>query len=69
MVRGRDQPEFNMERTKGSAAGIRHNLSKSGVQWFTNNQNVARIILYGSRKPFLQEEALTIITTCVNHHI
>lgn len=39
------------------------------VRWFTDNQNVARIILYGSRKPILQEEALAIFATCVNHHI
>ena len=39
------------------------------VRWFTDNQNVARIILYGSRKPILQEEALAIFVTCVNHHI
>ena len=39
------------------------------VRWFTDNQNVARIVLYGSRKPILQEEALAIFTTCVNHHI
>ena len=39
------------------------------VQWFTDNQDVARIVLYGSRKPVLHEEALAIFTICVNHHI
>ena len=39
------------------------------VRWFTDNQNVARIVLYGNRKLILQEEALAIFTTCVNHHI
>ena len=31
----------------------------------TDNQNVARIVLYGSRKPILQQEALTIFATLV----
>ena len=44
-------------------------FAKNRVRWFTDNQNVARIVLYGSRKPVLQKEALAIFTTCVNHHI
>ena len=44
-------------------------LENHRVRWFTDNQSVARIVLYGSRKPVLQKEALAIFTTCVNYHI
>ena len=48
---------------------ICHRLQNHRVRWFTDNQNVVRIVLYGSRKPTLQEEALAIFATCVNHQI
>ena len=44
-------------------------LKNSRVRWFTDNQNVVRIVLYGSRKPILQEEALAIFATGVNNQI
>ena len=33
-------------------------LRNQRVRWFTDNQNVVRIVLNGSRKPALQREAL-----------
>ena len=41
-------------------------LSSQRVRWFTDNQNVVRILLYGSKKPLLQVEALAIFAVCVN---
>jgi len=35
-------------------------LQNERVKWFTNNQNVVRIVLCGSKKPILQREALAI---------
>ena len=48
---------------------ICHKLQNHRVRWFTDNQNVVRIVLYGSRNAVLQEEALAIFATCVNYHI
>ena len=39
------------------------------VRWFSDNQNVVRIVMYGSRKPDLQAEALAIFSISVRHHI
>lgn len=39
------------------------------IRWFTDNQNVVRIVQYGSSKPLLQAEALGIFSTCVQHNI
>ena len=44
-------------------------LKNCRVCWLTNNQNVVRIVLYSSRKPILQEEALAIFATGVNNQI
>ena len=44
-------------------------LKNCRVRWLTDNQNVVRIVLYGSRKPILQEEALAIFATGVNNRI
>ena len=44
-------------------------LKNCRVCWFINNQNIMRIVLYGSRKPILQEEALVIFTTDINYQI
>jgi len=35
-------------------------LQNERVKWFTDNQNVVRIVLCGSKKPILQREALAI---------
>ena len=39
-------------------------LSNERIRWFTDNQNVVRIVLYGSRKPELEAEALSIFSLC-----
>ena len=44
-------------------------LKNYRVCWFTDNQNVVRIVLYGSTKPILQEEALAIFAIGVNNQI
>lgn len=38
-------------------------------QWYTDNQNVARIIDVSSRKSGLQSEAKCIFEICVHHGI
>ena len=35
------------------------------VRWFTDNQNVARILLVGSKKPLLQAIALKVFSLSV----
>ena len=41
-------------------------LCNQSLRWFTDNQNVVRIVLHGSRKPILQVEVLAIFAVCVN---
>ena len=44
-------------------------LSDEWIRWFTDNQNVVRILTYGSRKPLLQAETLAVFHLCVTHHL
>ena len=44
-------------------------LQNCTVKWFTDNQNVARIIQAGSKTPLLQKEALLIFSLCVTYNI
>ena len=44
-------------------------LKNERVRWFTDNQNVVRIVQHGSRVPSLQAEALAIFAVCVASHI
>ena len=44
-------------------------LSGLTVKWFTDNQNVPRIISSGSSKGHLQSEALSIFSICCSHGI
>ena len=39
------------------------------MKWCTDNQNVARIVQAGSRKPSLQQGALSIFERCMQHAI
>ena len=39
------------------------------VRWFTDNQNVARILLVGSKKPLLQVVALKVFSLAVQYQI
>ena len=44
-------------------------LSGLTVKWFSDNQNVPRIISCGSNKTHLQAEALSIFHICCNNSI
>lgn len=44
-------------------------LSGLTVKWFTDNQNVPRILSSGSSKGHLQSEVLSIFNICCNHGI
>ena len=44
-------------------------LRNQRVCWFTDNQNVCRIVTTGSRKPQLQAEAMAIFSTSVANNI
>ena len=50
----------------GSLAHLLHNQR---VRWFSDNQNVVRIIEIGSRSPKLQEEALEIYAMAIRWQI
>ena len=38
-------------------------LKNERIRWFSDNQNVVRIVQCGSRQPYLQSEALSIFAT------
>lgn len=42
-------------------------LHNERLRWFTDNQNVARILVSGSKTPQLQAEALAVFSLCVKH--
>ena len=44
-------------------------LQNERVRWFTDSQNVARILTVGSRKPNLQAEALAIFAMALANHV
>ena len=44
-------------------------LKHERVRWFTDNQNVVRIVQFGSGKSNLQAEALGIFLVCVQGNI
>ena len=44
-------------------------LKNHRICWFTDNQNVARIALFGSRKPILHNEAIAILSLCLSQQI
>ena len=44
-------------------------LKGHAVKWFSDNQNVVRIVQVGSMKPHLQEGALCIFQTCMQYNI
>ena len=46
-----------------------NSLQNCRVRWFTDNQNVARLLLVGSRKEHLQIEVLKVFSLCVSHGI
>ena len=44
-------------------------LSGHNVKWFTDNQNVARIVHVGSRKLHLQDGAMAVFEVCFQYII
>ena len=44
-------------------------LSNERIRWFTDNQNVVKIVQYGSKNAALQSEALAIFSMCIDNHI
>ena len=48
---------------------IANRLRNCRVRWFTDNRNVARLLLVGSRKEHLQLEVLKVFSLCVSHGI
>jgi hypothetical protein len=46
-----------------------HKLSNHRIKWFSDNQNVVRIVRVGSRKEELQKEALAIYRLALAHNI
>ena len=44
-------------------------LKNCRVRWFTDNQNVARILLVGSKKPQLHAEAIKVLSLSVHYQI
>ena len=43
-------------------------LANQRIHWFTDNQNVVRILSIGSRNPLLQQVALAIFNISIAHH-
>ena len=48
---------------------IAHKLRNMRVRWFSDNQNVVRILEVGSRQPHLQTELLKVVELCMRHDI
>lgn len=48
---------------------VAHRLCNHHVRWFTDNQNVVRILQVGSRKPDLHAVALKILALAVQYQI
>ena len=53
----------------GQSKSFQTKLRNERVRWFTDNQNVVKIVQHGSSKPALQAEALGIFSLCVNNYI
>ena len=49
--------------------GSNYKLKNHRIWWFTDNQNVARIVSIGSRKPILHEKAMAILFICLHQQI
>ena len=50
-------------------SSVGHIITRHKVQWYTDNQNVTRIIDRGSTKPDLQTLAEEIVNLCNNHRV
>ena len=68
MDSGRVGAELHMAQVKSGVAcplGSCHKLLYCQVRWFTDNQNVVRILRVGSKKPTLQAIALKVFALVV----
>jgi len=48
---------------------FQNKLRNKRIRWFSDNQNVVRIVQCGSKQPHLQSEALSIFATCLKNNI
>ena len=48
---------------------VANKLANNRIKWFTDNQNVVRILQVGSRKEHLQDLAVNILKTSLEHSI
>ena len=48
---------------------IASKLRNMRVRWFSDNQNIVRILQVGSCKPHLQEQAMKVFETCISYQI
>jgi len=44
---------------------FQNKLRNEQIHWFSDNQNVVRIVQCGSKQPHLQSKALSIFATCL----
>ena len=49
--------------------GVAKKLTNHRVRWFTDNQNVARILMVGSKKPHLHALALKVFSLSIHNNI
>jgi len=47
---------------------FQNKLRNERIHWFSDNQNVVRIVQCGSKQPHLQSEALSIFAICLKKH-
>ena len=72
MVRATDGAKLDLEELKAVDLVLRSFASKlaaHAVKWFSDNQNVIRIVQAGSRQPHLQHGAMSIFEICWKHGI
>ena len=64
--------ELHLARAKSSRTSVKipHTQAvRERICWFTDNQNIVSILLYGSKKPLLQKESLEIFQVGLVHQI
>ena len=44
-------------------------LHNQRIRWFTDNQNVVRILSVGSKNPLLQQEAIAIFNNSITNQV
>lgn len=68
MVRFREIPKFTFRELLAVSLSMKsfiESLQAQSVTWFTDNQNIVRIVDCGSRVPALQDLAMDIFQTCL----